>query len=111
WRRPTGTPGGACDSSRFPTELATGHARARLGRVRRLGGLSLEAQTAARFIELGAADHDALIDIRRGAIGAIGGRAAHHANCERLWDVLRGGEKLGHGGERTSTARLVQPAH
>jgi hypothetical protein len=61
----------------------------------------------ARLVQVGAADDDrpAFADL---AIRAIRGRAAHHADRQRLGDVLRDREQLGHRLERPPAVVLVE---
>src|SRR5262249_14326452 len=70
----------------------------------------LEAAPATRFVEIGAADDHAaaLLDL---AIGAIGRRAAHHADRQRLGDVLGDREQLRHGLERHAAVVLIEAGH
>jgi len=67
----------------------------------------LVAAAAARLVEIDAAD-DHASGAALLAIGAVGGPPAHHADGERLGDVLGDGEQVRHGLEGAPRVVLIE---
>ena len=72
--------------------------------------VGLEAPSASRLVGLGATHDDALLG-GHDALRLIGRAAAAHADGERLGDVLRNREKLGHGVEGLAQVVSIETRH
>src|SRR5262245_4471626 len=70
----------------------------------------VEAAAAAGLVDLRAA-HDHAASALHFAVRAVGRRAAHDADGQRLGDVLGDREQLRHGLERAGLVVLVEPRH